>query len=133
MKFKKHIALFLAFFMLVSNIGFAMNVHYCGNKIAGVSLNIAAPSVEKSCCGVAKKDSSCCQNKVILLQKKTDQAVSKSFVFEFHDLVFPSQWTPVFSVVVVPAAQNNTTAYCFNPNAPPLYKLYSQYIFYDKV
>lgn len=36
MNFKKHISLFLAFFLLVSNVGFALDVHYCGVEIASI-------------------------------------------------------------------------------------------------
>jgi hypothetical protein len=49
---KKCTGLLLAFLLLVSNIGFAFDVHYCGGEIASVSLNTTATaSPEKKCCG----------------------------------------------------------------------------------
>ena len=61
MNLKKCTGLFLALLLLVSNIGFAFDVHYCGGKIASVSLKTTAePVVEKKPSRVrksAKKDS----------------------------------------------------------------------------
>ena len=36
MKFKKHISFLLAIFLLISNTGFALGVHYCGGDVASV-------------------------------------------------------------------------------------------------
>jgi hypothetical protein len=44
MNFKKQISIFLAILLLVSNVGLAFNVHYCGGEIASVSLNSTLPS-----------------------------------------------------------------------------------------
>ncbi|PVX45195.1 hypothetical protein C8C85_0974 [Flavobacterium sp. 103] len=137
MKFKRHISIFLAVLLLVSNVGLAFNVHYCGGEISSVSLNSTLPSMqsEKGCCEkkvVSKKDS-CCKDKKILIQKKVDNGIVKSFSFQF-DYVFLA---PEFHAVVfkaVPSFKNNQslTYYC-DANAPPLFKLYSQYLLYDKL
>ena len=92
MKFKKHISFILAFFLLVSNIGFAVDVHYCGGEVASVKAiywkNTEFPnSVKDNCCGpkvtsnVQKKDS-CCKDKVVHFQKKSDGFDAKSFSFQ---------------------------------------------------
>ena len=67
MNFRKHIGLFLTFFLLVSTLGLAFNVHYCDNEIASVSINTASNSqeIEKNCCGKIEKMSKCCKNKII--------------------------------------------------------------------
>mgnify|MGYP006152496161 FL=1 len=74
MKLKKCTGLFLAFLLLVSNIGFAFDVHYCGGEIASVSLNTTAAAPEKNCCGTSEKKSSCCKDKVVHFEKKSDDA-----------------------------------------------------------
>jgi len=63
MKFKKHISILLSFFLLVSNVGFAVDVHYCGGEVASIKPvyweNLeASKTVEKSCCAskVEKKE-----------------------------------------------------------------------------
>ena len=137
MQFKKHICLLLAFLILGSNVGLAFNVHYCGGEISSVSLNTTLPSVqsEKGCCEkkvVSKKDS-CCKDKKIVLKEKADDKIVKSFSFQF-DYVFlvPVYQQAVFSAA--PSFKNNLSpAYYCDANAPPLYKLYSQYLLYDKL
>jgi hypothetical protein len=73
MIFKKQISVFLAFLLLVSNVGLAFNVHYCGGELASVSLNSPLPSLksEKGCCEkVASEKDSCCKDKKVVFQKK---------------------------------------------------------------
>ena len=134
MRFKKHISILLAFLILGSNVGLAFNVHYCGGEISSVSLNTTLPSVqsEKGCCEkkvVSKKDS-CCKDKKIVLKEKADDKIVKSFSFQF-DYVFlvPIYQPAVFTAL--PSFKNNLSpAYYCDANAPPLFKLYNQYIFY---
>lgn len=130
MRFRKQICLFLAFSLLVSNIGFALNVHYCGDEIASISLKSYA-NPEKRCCGAtAEKKSSCCKDKVILVEKKSDNATIKYFSFQF-DYNFRIEDFQAFNFTS-PASFNKTAvnAYYCDAHAPPLFKLYSQYIFY---
>lgn len=134
MKFKKHISILLAFLILGSNVGFALNVHYCGDKISSVSLNASISEVqkEKACCKEkAVKKESCCKDKKIVVQKKAIDKIFKSFSFQL-DSVFlvPEYQSTVFNTI---ASFKNTLPllyYC-DANAPPLYKLYSQYLLYD--
>lgn len=134
MQFKKQFCLFLAFFVLVSNVGFAVNVHYCDNQIAFVSFNTSSPSnIEEDCCGVIEKTSHCCKDKIVVIQKKSDQAIVKSFSFEAHDLIFSKQPNVVSHSVDLPFINKNVPAYYCDSHAPPLFKLYSQYIFYDQI
>ncbi|HEX9151355.1 MAG TPA: hypothetical protein VF842_04690 [Flavobacterium sp.] len=135
MKFKKQISFLLAFFLLVSNTGLSFDVHYCGDKIASIhpfflKSGEASDSVEKGCCEkiVAKKDR-CCKDKVVHFQKKSDNLLIKAFALN-ADLPFLKEWNPVaFSGVANFKRFENTAYYC-DSHAPPLFKLYSQYIFY---
>jgi len=137
MKFRKHISVFLAVLLLVSNVGLAFNVHYCGGKISSVSLNTALPSVqsEKGCCEqkVASKKDKCCKDKKIVFQKKSDIGIVKSFSFQIdYSFVIPETHSFVFTAVDN-FKNNSTLAYYCDANAPPLFKLYSQYLLYDKL
>ena len=138
MKFTKCTSLFLAFLILVSNVGLAFNVHYCGGNIAGISSGYGfdgsdvvkeMPS-EKSCCAPKPKESkSCCKDKIFKIDKKSEVVVK---AFSFHiDAPFVFQnWKPI-AFSSVPTVQNEPipTYYC-DANAPPFYQLYSQYTFY---
>lgn len=140
MKFKKHMSLFLAFFLLVSNSGFAFNVHFCEGKIASVYsvfnveeiCEMAASSAEKACCAKETEVShqKCCSNKVVDLQDKTDTEIVKSFSFQIAVPFLQNNQKPVvFAPFSVFKSSLITTYFC-EANAPPLFKLYSQYLFY---
>jgi len=130
-------SLFLSFLILVSNMGLAFNVHYCGGQIAKISSvyssdvsDVQKIPTEKGCCAAkAKEGKSCCKDKVVQVKEKSDVVV-KSFSFHIDAPFVPDFWKPiVFSQVPVLQKQQITSYYC-DANAPPLYKLYSQYTLY---
>ncbi|WP_281226698.1 HYC_CC_PP family protein [Flavobacterium aquiphilum] len=137
MNFKKHISIFLAVLLLVSNVGLAFNVHYCGGEVSSVSLNSTLPSLqsEKGCCEkkVTTKKDSCCKDKKIVFQKKTDNGIVKSFSFQFDYVCLVPEFQSVVFEEVSNFKNNEPLAYYCDANAPPLYKLYSQYLLYDKL
>lgn len=132
MNIKKCTGLFLAFLLLVSNVGLAFNVHYCGGEIASVSVKpIAYQKAEKSCCSKkVEKEESCCKDKVVNFQKKSDNTVLKVFSIDspIYFIIKESQTFVFSSEANLKSAQ--ATSYFCAANAPPLFKLYSQYIFY---
>ena len=132
MNLKKCTGLFLAFLLLVSNIGFAFDVHYCGGKIASVSLNTTATaSAEKKCCGASEKKSSCCKDKVVHVEKKSDNATFKIFFFQFAFPAIIQEFKPIAFLSIPNFKSNQIISYYSDANAPPLFKLYHQYIFYS--
>jgi hypothetical protein len=133
MIFKKQLSLLLTFFLLVSNLGLAFNVHYCDDEIASVSLStMAAPQeAEQDCCGVVEKDSKCCNDKIIKAEVKSDQIIVKGLSFEANFIPVTYDWKPaVFTSNFNFKTRENSAYYC-DAHAPPLYLLYSQYTFYS--
>lgn len=134
MQFRKFISVLLTAFILFSNLGLALNVHYCNDKIAGISLNIqgkeACVETVKSCCAAKQDTKKCCSNKIVKLEKKADNVLTKSFQLDLQSF-------SLASIVKVPedTLKNSITTkespsfYC-DSNAPPLYKLYCQLVFY---
>ncbi|MEN2414122.1 HYC_CC_PP family protein [Flavobacterium mesophilum] len=132
MNLKKCTGLFLAFLLLVSNIGFAFDVHYCGGEIASVSLNTSVKaSPEKKCCGEQEKKSSCCKDKVVHIQKKSDNATFKIFFFQLDFPAAIQEYNTIAFLSIPNFKSNQITSYYSDANAPPFYKLYNQYIFYS--
>jgi hypothetical protein len=132
MNFRKHICGFLAVLLLVSNVGFAFNVHYCGDEIASVSLKSAFSSkdTEENCCGIVEEKSHCCEDKVFHFQKKSETSTFHVFTFNSDILFLNQDWKP-FQITSTPNFNRNSTiSYFCDANAPPFFKLYSQYIFY---
>lgn len=135
MNVKKCTSLFLALLLLVSNVGVAFNVHYCGGAIAGVRLHsaILSPDEPDGCCEQTKVASTktCCKDKVIHFEKKSDDATVKAMLFELlASFVLPVQQPIIFSGLpnFKKAVVND---FYVAIHAPPLYQLYHQYIFYD--
>ena len=137
MKPAKHISIIVTLLILFSNIGLALNVHYCHNVVSGVSLTYKVSHCEKmampkSCCGMAAKaDKKCCKSQVVKLQDKTDQVLASQLVLNL-DVFYPvPNWSP--SKIAYSAAsfavKENPSFYC-DSHAPPLFKLYCQYILY---
>lgn len=136
---KKHIALLLAFFLLVSNSGLALNVHYCGEKIAGISTVFSKEEVcemptstdDDSCCAkVETNHKKCCSDKEVNLDDDTEKIVIKSFSIDFDTPFVINEWQTVLIYTATFQTHSQCTEYYCEANAPPLYKLYSQYIFY---
>ncbi|MEC5165732.1 hypothetical protein RCH18_001464 [Flavobacterium sp. PL11] len=132
MNFKKCTSLFLAFLLLVSSAGLAFNVHYCGEQIASVSLKTATfQKVEKACCvKSALKEENCCKDKVVNFQKKSDNTVLKVFSIDYPYYVFDQHVQTVVFTLKKNVRSTKNNAYFCETNAPPLFKLYSQYVFY---
>ncbi|MBO9583388.1 MAG: hypothetical protein J7574_04445 [Flavobacterium sp.] len=132
MNLKKCTGLFLALLLLVSNIGFAFDVHYCGGEIASVSLKTTAELViEKKCCGSKEKKNSCCKDKVVHFEKKSDDATIKFFFFQFAFPAVIQDYKPLVFLEVQNFKKKEVLSYYADANAPPLFKLYHQYIFYS--
>jgi hypothetical protein len=133
MNYKKCIGLCLALLLLVSNIGLAFNVHYCGGKIATVSVRAHdnTLSSEKGCCAkkVIAKDS-CCKNKIVHFQKKSDDATLKAYSFApYIAYLVPEIKKEIVTTQATFISQAISTYYC-DAHAPPFFKLYHQFIFY---
>jgi hypothetical protein len=140
MKFKKGIALAVAFLMLVSNAGFAMTVHYCEGKISSISsgfdnketCGMPKAAAEKACCAkkIATSHKKCCSDKTVNLKGKAIDIIAKA---QTSDFTAPFL-VPVFNTAIItflPIAETATIpAYYCDANAPPLFKLYHQYILY---
>ncbi|HEX8268937.1 MAG TPA: hypothetical protein VF581_03515 [Flavobacterium sp.] len=131
--------MFLALLLLVSNLGLAFNVHYCGDEIASASFvyntsEICAKPVEpaeKACCAEAAKDhKSCCKDETVKLQDESDTIVIKTMALDIVVPAMPIEWKPVVAILQdQPVFKSLFTYYC-DAHSPPLFKLYSQYIFY---
>ncbi len=133
MNCKKGIGLFLALLILVSNVGLAFTMHYCDGKVASVSIHSFSNTNqdEKGCCGkkIVAKDS-CCKNKTVHFQKKSDDATLKAFSFaSYLACLVPQNKEEIVIQHATFVHQSISTYYC-DANAPPLFKLYHQYIFY---
>lgn len=132
MKLEKYISLLIAFVILVSNTDLAINLHYCMDKVASVSIKpFFAPESEiDTCCDVQDEPPTCCKDRLVKLQKKSPEYFQNDPAFHFEALAQIS--TPIDlkeTNWIVPKLSNSLNYYC-DTNPPPLFKLYSQLLFY---
>lgn len=130
---KKRICILLTFFLLVSNLGLAFNVHYCADEIESITINVAPASakVVDECCGIVEEEPGCCNDKIIKAEIKSEQIIVKSVSFDAEYIKDYNYWKPLFfSNNLFFKTRDNLTYYC-DAHSPPLYLLYSQYTFYN--
>jgi hypothetical protein len=129
---RKHISIFLALFILVSNLGLALNVHYCKDTLASITLSSISNSTNDSeCCGAKEKQSKCCHDKIIKSENKADQVLVDHLSFNPVFLFSYYQWEPNIFAETVTIKKADSFSYCCDANAPPLYLLYNKYTFYS--
>lgn len=124
------------FVLMFSNVGLAVNLHYCKGVIEKIELgygsdvNCDHTVLEKSCCQ-EKKDvkEDCCTDEIIKQSKDDVVVQSLSLHFSPCILVTSLYFTPhVF--YEQETLTNNLFLYSVQANAPPLYKLYQQFLIY---
>ncbi|HLV46547.1 MAG TPA: hypothetical protein VKY32_05850 [Flavobacterium sp.] len=148
MSFKQiHIARILLTVLLFSQAGFAVNVMYCGNNVDKIVLNNvwkASTDFDDSCGHHDEEKTQkkpCCENRD---EKSTDkkccfvEVISQSGtdylnVFGLHFDFFI--WNDTYFylnnfIEIEPETKDVLPHVSFTSNAPPLYKLYHQFIFY---
>lgn len=139
MKINKHISILIAFLILVSNVGFAINVHYCKDKISSVTLaykiedscdNHHKESEKKCCAASGESHESCCTDDIVKLQDNTDNVIVKSFQLDLAQFCTINEWKSLISFTEAYRIKRDIPSFYWETNAPPLFKLYCSYIFY---
>jgi hypothetical protein len=132
MIFRKHISLILAFLLLVSNTGLAFNVHFCADVVASITINsdLNSKEIEQDCCGITEEKSQCCDNKVIVVEKKSEQILINSISFEISNFISTTTFQTFFQNRAVVFNKIATSNYVCNANAPPIFERNCQRVFY---
>lgn len=147
MKLNRHISIILAVLILASNIGLAVNVHYCKGEVSSVSFayKIQEPcnphheeghnhnhDADKACCSVKADDhKKCCKNDLVKLQDENDgKVIVKSLQLDLGTFCSLSEWKPLHFYYTVPVAKKDIPSFYCESHAPPLFKLYCRYILY---
>lgn len=117
-------------------VGLTLTIHFCGGMLAGVSaipqnqISEETTVVEACCIAKTETNKACCNDAVIDLSEVADETVldasdiSKQFIAILpKTLIIAFKKANFTNKITLPN-------YTFQGNAPPLYKLYSSYIFY---
>lgn len=141
MHFKKSIASLFLFLMLFSNLGLAINMHYCEDVLSKVTFSTSdlrdacehdETNADQSCCLVGEDHEDCCTDSIVTpdikeLVSKQHQISIDSFVAVITTSCF--EWNSLFPTVL--GAKKEFFFYEVCSNAPPLFDLFSQRLFYS--
>ena len=138
-KFHKSLYLFFAVFFMMTKVGFAFNLHFCGDRLAsvttmfekqGCSMEMAMEAIP-SCESEQLTKPGCCSDEILLVQNQDENPLSdisqlsEQQVFALAATIFVLQ-TVTFEALVDTSSQQ----YTYTAHAPPLYKLYCAHTFY---
>lgn len=137
MRFQKLLSGTLALLILVAQMGIALHVHFCAGEVASVETVVGitelTQELEQSCCGkteVAPKKMGCCKDKQLTFKDTTAKVLVKTMVPDFQAVVFDN---PLFFIQFEhnqPSLHAQVLDYYCDAHGPPLYQLYSQFVFY---
>lgn len=129
---KKPICIIVAFFLLLTQTGFSFNVHFCDSKIASIALHSTTSTFEneKNCCGDVEKESKCCHNKIIKSIEKSETVFLKSIIFTPEFAVLSTCYLPAVLKQINVCRTTQISSYYCDSNAPPLFKVNCQLVFY---
>lgn len=146
MRFNRHISIVLAVLILASNIGLALNVHYCKGEISSISFayKIQEPcnphhetkqghkhDAKKACCAIKDNHKKCCKDDVVKLQdENAGKVIAKSLQLDLGTFCTFEEWRPLHVYYTNPVAKKETPSFYCDSHAPPLFKLYCRYILY---
>lgn len=134
MNFRKQISFYLALIIFVANLGLHFSVHYCKDTIASISFQFTTdePCLEKvaSCCAKVASHDSCCSNKIVKVEKQTDDILVKTFQLVLLPVVLYSESKPNSIGFESGISASNRVGYYCHSHGPPLYKLNCQFVFY---
>lgn len=112
---KKCIALILSLIYLSTSSGMVMNVQYCFEKIASVT--IEGFGEDKSCCTNSPKKSGCCSNEFKVVKVDVSHAPSSAdYKFEAPVLFL----TSLISCTLTPVLLSPVEPLQFSDSSPPL-------------
>ena len=134
------INILLSILILFSNSGWAVTFHYCQDQLASVSLDYASALIVEDddtcatmddCCGGDEDDNSD-DNTSVASSTSDSISVVKAFELELQSFVLPTSCIPssVEEVVILTTTRSSSPTSAVRLNAPPLYALYCQRVFY---
>lgn len=123
----------LSFFILISSFGLAINIHYCHDKVASITLGYPESDScddEGTCCAKANNHKKCCSETTIKTEKESDNFVVTTLNFELQQFVPYQHFDFNFQKEIVSIEKQKLIENYSESHSPPLYKLYCQLVFY---
>ena len=137
MRFQKFFSGTIALLILVAQMGVALHVHYCAGEVASVETVVGntafVKDLEQSCCGKSEakpKKMSCCADKQLTFKDTTAKVLVKNSTPDLYYIDFEIPVCHFQSLPPTPSITAQVLVYYCDAHRPPLYQLYSQFVFY---
>ncbi|WP_460484983.1 HYC_CC_PP family protein [Capnocytophaga sp. HP1101] len=145
---RKTINILLSILILFSNSGWAITFHYCKDTLSSVSLEYITSASEEeegcatmdSCCAsdddedeTETSHKKCCDDTSVTSSISDSTSVVKVLELQLHPFVIVTSTLPVLEEVSIAKMikKSISTDFFTLLNAPPLYELYCQRVFYS--
>lgn len=145
---RKLINILLSALILFSNSGWAITFHYCKDTLSSVSLEYPTSASEEeedcttmdSCCASDDNDDEtetshkkCCDDTSITSSISDSTSIVKVLELQLQPFVIAPPTLPILEEVSITETvkKSITTDFFTQLNAPPLYELYCQRVFYS--
>lgn len=131
---KKFTTILLTVFFLVIQTKMIQNIHLCGGNICSIQTfvekkqNSCCHTTLDSCCATNEEDNNCCKD--IVLEHDIDDVKIEKFNIDFLHSYYLEKEISFTNTALFNAKSLKINAFAIQSNAPPLYKLYQQFIFY---
>ena len=131
---KKVTTILLTLFIMVIQTKMIQNIHLCSGHICSIQTfvekekNKCCHTTEFSCCKTNEKSNSCCKD--IVIEHAIDDVKIEKVSLEFFQSYFVESTITYLKIPFLSSKSLKINAFEIQTNAPPLYKLYQQFIFY---
>lgn len=122
------VSIILSIIYFSLSISASINLHYCGGKIAHVSL---IGETQNCCCGPGTTDYSCCNDENIQLELDIDQKQIINQNINFQALfVYSFLAVELVNESEIAEEENNNLEYFIPPKPNPIWLMNSNFTFY---
>lgn len=127
----------MAILILFSNSGWALSFHYCKDELASVSFSYVqnyeedtdSCGIADSCCGEDGEHQDCCDDQTVESSKSDSNLITKVLELDLCTFILPNV-LPTFNNINALKSKKSNIAFYVDLNAPPLYDLFCQLVFY---
>lgn len=134
---KRLITIPFLFIYIIAVSGVMMELHYCGQELASMSLFSENDGCADDGCGdESTENDGCCKDEVVVAKVVNDQNIATQQLLKFIDAGYDAN-KPEFTLVLSNVLVEKAGVLPYSSNAPPgfwqnipLYKLYTNFTYY---
>lgn len=134
---RKIVSIWLVIIILFSNSGWAFSLHFCKERLASISIESiytsenqdACVSLSTDCCSDTDIHDKCCESDFFESSSSDSNIVTKVFQWQLIPFIV-EKIQFAFDYLTASKSKKKIVGFYIDSNAPPLYCLYCQLVFY---